>query len=125
MRSDRGRDIGKPNLPDAARPRAQTQHRHTFARMISAGPGRVISVIGGQDQQIIPLQPGQKRTQRAVKPFQSPRIARHITAMTVKAGKFHEIGKDQTEKRYALYSIFFYFVCFGPLSDLPLFQWLY
>lgn len=87
--------IRKGPEPDPAPTRAIAQHRHPFAGMFRAGPGRVIAVIGGKDRQISGPKPVEKAGQGGVKAFQRPRIARHIAGMAVKRIEFNEIREHQ------------------------------
>ena len=72
------------------------QHRHAFARVIGAAPGRIAAVIGGDDQEIAVAQLCQELRQAPVERLERARIAFDIAAMAMLHVEIDEIDDDQS-----------------------------
>ena len=64
--------------------------------MIGTGRGRIVAVIGGNDEQIVASQLRNDARQPGVEPFQVGGVSAHVVAVSVKGVEVHEIGHDQT-----------------------------
>ena len=95
MRRDGGRDIGEGDLAQTARPRTRHGDRHPLARVVGAGPCRIVAVIGGKDRQIAGPQRRKEARHLPVEPFQRAGIARDVAAVAVERVEFHEVRKGQ------------------------------
>ena len=79
------------------RPRAGPEHeqRHVLARMIGAGRGRIVAVVGGHDQQIVGPQARQQLRQPCVEALQVPGVAGHVVAVSVERVEVDQVGEHQ------------------------------
>src|SRR5438552_1552949 len=91
-------DIGQGRSePDVAalQPGSDADHRNAFACMVGAAPGRIIAVVGGEDEQVARLDAGQRFRQPAVEGLERRGIAGDIAPMAELGVEIDEIGKDQ------------------------------
>src|SRR4051794_39135738 len=68
MHRDGLSDIGKGRSPPdrAALAIAKGKHRHALARVIGAAPGRIATVVGGHDQEVIGAEAVEQLRQPAI-----------------------------------------------------------
>lgn len=71
-------------------------HRHVFARMVCGRRGRITTVIGGDNQQIVVAHIRQKLSELHVKFRHCVCISRNIVAMTVLHIEVDEIDKAKS-----------------------------
>jgi hypothetical protein len=91
-------DIGKSrSLADFLRSeaRAERQDGHAFTGVIGAAPGRVTTVIAGDDDQIVAVQSSLQLWQAAVETLKSRSVALNIAAMTIVGVEIDEVGEKQ------------------------------
>ena len=91
-----GIDIDEPAQAEIGPAGAVDQHRRALAGMVGAAPGRVVAVIGGDDEQIARPEPRQKRRQGGVEPLEMAGIARDVAPVTEFAVELDQIGEDET-----------------------------
>src|SRR5260370_40233936 len=71
------------------------EHRDVLARMVGAAPGRIATVIGGDDREIARAQRLAERRQPGIEALERPSIASRVAAMAVERVEIVEIGEDQ------------------------------
>ena len=71
------------------------QHRDVLAGMIRARRGRVVAVVGRQDQQVLGQELRQQRRQARVEPLEVLRVPLDVVAMPVLRVEIHEVGEDE------------------------------
>ena len=76
--------------------RAADEHRHVFARVIRAGRGGIVAVIGGDDEDVV----GRAAAGAApagVEPLEILGVL-HLVAMAVDGVEVHQVGEDQAPR---------------------------
>ena len=96
--SRRYRRTRRASRARAAPGMAQDQ-RHFLPRVVGAAEGRVVAVVGGDDQQILPRAGGQESGEPGIEFRQRPRIARRVAAVAVFAVEIDQVGEDQPVRR--------------------------
>jgi len=66
MIRDRCGDVDKAAMADLSRPTPMYKYRNPFARMVCSGPGRIIAMIGSNDDCIVTPRPRQNPTESGV-----------------------------------------------------------
>ena len=97
MRGKRFADICKANHPDCLvrQVRSSAEDRNLFACVVTAPPGRIIPMVGRDDQKVPCAKLFKRFWHTLVKPFQRASIARNIARMAIEAIKFDKIGECQ------------------------------
>ena len=96
MVCNRSPDIGESDMSDFAGTNPVSDNRHSFTRVITSRPGRIVAVVGRNQGQIARNHAVEKARQFGVEPFQRPRIAGNVIPMSIFAVEFDEIGENQT-----------------------------
>lgn len=75
------------------------QDRYDFPRVVGAAEGRVVAVVGGDDQEIAGPQSAEQLRQAAVEMLKAGRVAGRVAAMTMIGIEVDEIGEGQAAIR--------------------------
>ncbi len=90
--------LTRPQIGASTHGRAEHQQRNMLARVVGAWRGRIVAVIGGDDQQIAGLDPRQQRRQSRVESLEVGGVALGIVAMPVHGVKVDQVGEDQASR---------------------------
>ena len=69
------------------------KHRDLFARVVSSRPGRIATVIRGDDHEIVGLEPRQQLGKATIKCLKSCGIAGDVAPVTKDGVEVHKIGE--------------------------------
>ena len=93
--ADIGEGRANANRCAAAMARGEGQDRHLLAGVVGAAPGRVVAVVGGQDQQIVRAQRGDELGQPGVEGLERRGVAGDVAAVAVDRVEIDEVGEDE------------------------------
>ena len=77
------------------KPWSGAKNRRLFARMIASRPGRIIAMVGADDQQIAIAKTIKNLRKAGVERLKRAGIARDIPQMTIEAVEFHEVSEHE------------------------------
>ena len=75
--------------------RGKAKDRHLFAGVIGTNPGRVVAVVGGQDEQVVVAKPADQFGQARIEGLERARIARNVAAVAVFLVEVDEVDHDE------------------------------
>ena len=98
MRRDRFANIGETANTDTAAfdSRSGNQERNAFPGVVRSWPGRVVTVVGREHQEIAAPDACKDLRDAAVEARKCPGVSLGIPTMTEKGIEFDKIGENQT-----------------------------
>jgi hypothetical protein len=96
-RGERGGHVGKgpPRSQRRAHAAVQNHQRHFLPSVVRPAPRRVVSVIGGENDEVFVVAARKEFREPAVELHQRAQVTRRVAAMSEKRVKIDEVGEDK------------------------------